>query len=326
MNDRKEKYASHSDARMDWRAWEKADEQARRISLPMLLDARTRHIEWEEFFLWVRAILEVEDQVPPWLAAILNERCPGFLAGETEAVKNRSDRTLRCLRLETWIDEHIFRPQENEIWSFAAGYYAKRTSRHLRANSYWYECVSRWTEAKPLRYPSFAEWKRDAAHADETMPLVPRVQRARASFKLVSLDTLAKTVDCYLEWEAFACWAQLALQRRIPYPSEVVNQLNRRCPGFLEFNEDARLDDLPEAPHDGDRLMDWIEERFFKDATAGGWRDALLLEVRYHPRSIRTREYYDHCDLAWGATSPFPYPCFESWRGEVENYLNLDDD
>jgi len=73
-------------------------------------------------------------------------------------------------------------------------------------------------------------------------------------------------------------------------------------------------------------LMDWIEERFFKDATAGGWRDALLLEVRYHPRSIRTREYYDHCDLAWGATSPFPYPCFESWRGEVENYLNLDDD
>jgi hypothetical protein len=311
---------------MEWRAWEKADEQARRIPLQKLLDARDRRIEWGEFLLWVRSILEVEDQVPQWLAAIVNQRCPGFLATETQAVENRRQRTLRCLRLGTWIDEHIFQPWESESWGFAAAYYSKRTSRYLRSNAYWYECVARWTQTKPIRYPSFEEWKRDAAHCDETGPLVPGVQRARASFKLVSLDTLTKTVDSYLEWQAFAYWARLALQRRLPYPSEVGDQLHHRCPSFLEFNEDARLDDPVDVPHDGDRLLDWIEEHFFKDAIAGGWRAALLLEVRYHPRSIRTRQYYDHCDLAWDPAPPSPFPSFETWRSEIETYLDLSDD
>ena len=142
---------------MELGAWEKAEEQARRIPLPKLLDARNRRIEWGEFFLWVRSILEVDDQVPQWLAAIVNERCPGFLASEAQSVQSRHERRLRCLRLETWIEERIFQPRESESWSFAAGYYANRTSRYLRANAYWYECVARWTQAKPIRYPSFEE-------------------------------------------------------------------------------------------------------------------------------------------------------------------------
>lgn len=325
MNNRRAKYASDSDARVEWRAWEKAEEQARRVPLQELLAARNRRIEWGEFFLWVRSILEVENVVPLWLVPIVNERCPGFLATETQGVQNRHQRTLRCLRLETWIDEHVFQPRESKNLSFAAGYYATRTSRSLRANAHWYECVARWTQAKPNRYPLFDEWKRNAADCDETMPLVPRVQRARASFKLVSLATLDKTVDAYLEWQAFACWAGLALQRGHPYPSEVVNQLHRRCPGFLEFTQDARIGDQPDETLDGDRLLDWIEENVFKDTIASGWRDALLLEVRYHPRSIRTREYYDHCDLAWGAAAPSAYPSCEAWRSEIENYLDLND-
>jgi hypothetical protein len=60
-------------------ARERADEQARRIPWQRLLDTRNQYIDWQEFYLWARSILEVEEQIPTWLVDILKERCPGFL-------------------------------------------------------------------------------------------------------------------------------------------------------------------------------------------------------------------------------------------------------
>ena len=74
-------------------ARERADDQARRIPWQRLYDARNQYIDWQEFYLWVRSILEVEDRIPDWLVEILNERVPGFLETEKEltpkAAKNR---------------------------------------------------------------------------------------------------------------------------------------------------------------------------------------------------------------------------------------------
>jgi hypothetical protein len=52
-------------------AREGADEQARRIPWRRLLDTRTQYIDWQEFYLWARSILEVEGQIPNWLVDIL---------------------------------------------------------------------------------------------------------------------------------------------------------------------------------------------------------------------------------------------------------------
>ena len=41
-------------------------------------EARNQYIDWQEFYLWVRSILEVEDRIPDWLVEILNDRCPGI--------------------------------------------------------------------------------------------------------------------------------------------------------------------------------------------------------------------------------------------------------
>jgi hypothetical protein len=57
----------------------RADDQARRIPWRRLLDTRTQYIGWQEFYLWARSILEVEEQIPDWLVDVLKERCPGFL-------------------------------------------------------------------------------------------------------------------------------------------------------------------------------------------------------------------------------------------------------
>src|ERR1700690_1715373 len=52
-------------------ARERADEQARRIPWRRLLDTRTQYIDWQEFYLWARSILEVEGQIPNWLVDVL---------------------------------------------------------------------------------------------------------------------------------------------------------------------------------------------------------------------------------------------------------------
>ena len=59
-------------------------DQARRIPWQRLLRCRNQYIDWQEFYLWVRSILEIEERVPDWLVEILNDRCPGFLETEKQ--------------------------------------------------------------------------------------------------------------------------------------------------------------------------------------------------------------------------------------------------
>ena len=68
--------------------------------------------------------------------------------------------------------------------------------------------------------------------------------------------------------------------------------------------------------------MNWIADLFFEDAQKGGWLDAVLIQVRNHPRAIRTMEYADHCDQMWESQLPNPYPSFQEWRGHADAYVD----
>ena len=144
-------------------ARERADDQARRIPWQRLYDARNRYIDWQEFNLWARSILEVEGRIPDWLGEILNERCPGFLQTEKELTPKAAKNRPLPLRLEDWIDEHVFVFAKKEGWFNAITYYAIRDPRYQRAEVCWSECVEKWKKTRPLRYPSFEEWKCMAA-------------------------------------------------------------------------------------------------------------------------------------------------------------------
>src|SRR5713226_1270092 len=89
-------------------ARQRADEQARRIPWPRLLEVRNQYIDWQEFYLWVRSILEVEKNIPRWLVGILDEHCPGFLDGERVLTAKATKGKPITLRLEDWIGEHVF--------------------------------------------------------------------------------------------------------------------------------------------------------------------------------------------------------------------------
>ena len=102
--------------------------------------------------------------------------------------------------------------------------------------------------------------------------------------------------------------------------------LERRCPGFLDAGLKAHATGFGKRiAQDWQRLMLWIADHFFQDAQTEGWFDAILIQVRSHPRAIRTMEYADHCDELWSSELPSPYPSFEDWRRDADSYVDLDD-
>jgi hypothetical protein len=293
-------------------ARDRADAQARRIPWQRLLHTRNEYIDWQEFYLWVRSVLEVEIRIPDWLVKILNQRCPGFLETEKTLTPKAAKNRPLPLRLEDWIDDHIFGFAKQEGWFSAITFYAIREPRYQRAEVCWSECVERWKKAKPVRYPSFEEWRDMAARCDDTARLVPELRKASESVKLVAPERLAAAVSRYIDWEAFAYWVRPGLELGSPLPQEVVRELRRRCPGFLEVQQDKRH---------WQQLMSWIADQHFEDAKSGGWFEAILLFAQRHPRAIRTMEYADHCEEVWGSQLPDRYPSFEEWRSNADSYI-----
>jgi len=122
-----------STARLQRAARERADDEARRIPWQRLQETRNQYIDWQEFYLWVRSILEVEDRIPDWLVEILNALVPGFI--ETEGARTPKAVKTRplALRLEDWIEDHVFGFAKQEGSFFASTYYAIRDPRYQRA-------------------------------------------------------------------------------------------------------------------------------------------------------------------------------------------------
>jgi hypothetical protein len=313
----------HSTARLQRTARERADEQARRIPWQRLHEVRNQYIGWQEFYLWVRSIVEVEGQIPDWLSQILNDRCPGFLQTGKESTSKAAKTRPLPLRLEDWMDDQIFGFAKEEGWFSAVTYYAIRDPRYQRAEVCWSRCVEKWKKAKPIRYPSFEEWKALAEHCDETAHLVAGERKPRASAKLVDPERLSEAVVRYMDYEALACWAGHALESVSEPPAIILCELERRCPGYLQSAPEPLARKKSGAARDWEHLMLWIGDHFFQDAKAEGWFEAILVRARSHPRAIRAMEFADHCDELWGSEMPNPYPAFDDWRRNADSYVEL---
>jgi hypothetical protein len=118
-----------------------ADEEAARISWPILHETREKYIEWEAFSLWVRSIEDAEGTVPGWLVKIIRRQCRGV-----REIFNWDG-------VQEWINQRILAAPFRERWMDAVGYYAARDLRSLRNNAYWEDCEREWKRSKPATIP-----------------------------------------------------------------------------------------------------------------------------------------------------------------------------
>lgn len=304
-----------------------ADREAARIPWPRLLKARRDYIRWQAYLLWVRAIEEAEGRIPSWLAEMAEKHTRGCLrhAAEREFHRKSGPHPDRLWRLlERWINGRIFGKPRREGWMNAVGYYAVRDLAALRDEAYWSYCERQWKLSKPAVYPSFREWQRASEHcSDEILDQFEMREDHRELIKLsrrVSSRVLRKTVERYVDWQVFACWARTAAESGKPWPGSVEREVKRRCPGFLQIDAAAH-DGRSEEPHQRlNRLTRWIEDREFARARKQGWFPAVVYQARLHPRHARVVDYWRSRKSMYSRHPRVRYPSFDEWQSALDAY------
>jgi len=137
-----------------------AARQLLRASSARFSRAQRDYLDWEAFSLWVRAIVEAEGGVPSWIHRALQERCPSFFEFERRcrAAHPKQAAPLPLLLLE-WIHDRVFADAKEEGWLDALIFFSVREPYSQRTWAYWEHCEDEWKRERPVRYPTFDEWR-----------------------------------------------------------------------------------------------------------------------------------------------------------------------
>jgi len=140
-----------------------AEDESRLVARHVLDEAISEFLEWRAFSYWLRLCVETDGSVSDSLAAILRERCPGFLEYAAEYARQHPDeQEFMWLRFLEWTDEKVFKTPATDGWRHALGYYATRDPRMDQLRAYWKQCHQTWKLQPPVPHPSFESWRASA--------------------------------------------------------------------------------------------------------------------------------------------------------------------
>jgi hypothetical protein len=140
-----------------------AEDESRLVARHLLDEAVTEFLEWRAFSYWLRLCVEADGSVSESLAAMVRERCPGFLEYAAEyAAQRPGEPEFLWLRFLEWTDEKLFRTPIAEGWRHALGYYATRDPRMDQLRAYWQHCHQAWKLQPPALRPNFETWRASA--------------------------------------------------------------------------------------------------------------------------------------------------------------------
>lgn len=145
-------------------------------------------------------------------------------------------------------------------------------------------------------------------------------QRAARQLLRVSAKRFQKTQQEYLEWQAFSLWVRAIIEAEVRPPAWILDILEKRCPGFLQPEEEHRKTHRQESGPLPLRLLEWIHNHLFSDAKREGWLDALIFYTVREPRSQRTWAYWQQCEDQWKKKRPRAYPSFKQWLRAAEKW------
>ncbi len=142
---------------------EQAEAELKNVGAERLAATLTEFIEWRAFSYWLRLCVESAGSVSDSLAAILRERCPGFLEyAAVYAKEHPGEPEFLWLRFLEWADEMLFKGPIAEGWRHALGYYATRDPRMDQLREYWKRCRQEWKSQPPVALPCFDSWRASA--------------------------------------------------------------------------------------------------------------------------------------------------------------------
>jgi hypothetical protein len=132
--------------------------------------------------------------------------------------------------------------------------------------------------------------------------------------ELVAADRLAQTITEFVEWRAFSYWLRLTVETQGSVSNPMIEILQVRCPGFLEYATAYAQEHAAEPEFLWLRFLEWTDEKVFQVSIAEGWRHALGYYATRDPRMDQLRAYWKQCRRTWKLQPPESFPSFEAWR------------
>jgi hypothetical protein len=142
---------------------DQAEAERKNVTADRLAVTVTEFIERRAFSYWLRLIVENIGVLPDAVAAMLQERCPGFLEyAAAYARQHPGEQELLWLRFWEWTDEKLFEAAIAEGWRHVLGYDAMRDPRMGQIRTYWKGCRETWKSQSPQSLPDFESWRASA--------------------------------------------------------------------------------------------------------------------------------------------------------------------
>ncbi len=129
---------------------------------------------------------------------------------------------------------------------------------------------------------------------------------------------LLRARERYVKWQAFVLWVRAIEDTKDDFPEWLADIVDRRCPGFLQFVAEHRLDDRRSPPFFWYHLERWINEHIFGRTRREGWMNAVGYYAVRDLASLRDNAYWEYCERQWKLSKPAVYPSFLEWRRALE--------
>src|SRR5215831_9833653 len=109
-------------------------DEARRVPWPQLMQFVEESLRWEVFNLWIRAVVNAANGVPPVIEQELESRIPGFLARVREELESADPVGERLWNLVgAWIDTHVLLQPKLAGWLNGVNFFSSRTMTYIKA-------------------------------------------------------------------------------------------------------------------------------------------------------------------------------------------------
>ena len=143
-------------------------------------------------------------------------------------------------------------------------------------------------------------------------------QMAEREAARIAWPQLLEAREQYVKWEAFAHWVRAIEDTEGYFPEWLAEIVDKRCPGFLQFVAEQRLNDHRSPPFFWYHLERWISERIFYRAWREGWMNTVGYYAVRDLACLRDDAYWYYCERQWKLSKPTVYPSFREWRKASE--------
>lgn len=288
-------------------------QQARRQALLVprrrLDEAVDAFVQLHVFVLWVRSATEFEERIPEAVLALLEARCPDFLAVYGAQPNGGTPESLLWRDLEEWIATEYFGDAKSDRWFDAIMFYAYSDLRVEQAWTVWHRRRDLLSSGRMQGCPSFEVWKKQVSQCEHMA--VAGSEKDRAVNQLTRVDSarLEAATDQLIEQRGYVFWLAGIADAAAPL---FENMVHSHFPGFPPINTPVSF---------LFRLIRFAERQTWAAVRAEGWSAALRYRLVHSSRYHRLVHFLHKCREDCLDGRPSSFPSCDDWLLAADEYV-----